>query len=269
MENDSLLPENSLETGLVHQAGTAAAVWSIGTSTFCKVKAWCEGLEPEIDTIRFVARNAPGIPLPEVIYSWIDHEWNRSFLILRRVRGHTLLYAWPRLSQPQKSQIASQVAKYCSELAGITSLTFESATHRGVLDQFLTVDAEDSHPSWKPRPVGPLSLEDFNSYLLQQSTTHCPDIGHSLHFYHADLGPNNIMVSEEGNVEGILELESAGFYPRCWIASKPMLSAGFYLSPMEGTKRMRLAWRDLLGTMLKKEGFEPASFPWLEPKALS
>ena len=73
------------------------------------------------------------------------------------------------------------------------------------------------------------------------------------------------MVSEEGNVEGILDWESAGFYPRCWIASKPMLSAGFYLSPMEGTKRV--AWRDLLGRMLKKEGFKPASFTWLEPKA--
>lgn len=265
VEDDSLLPENSLETGLVHQGGTSAAVWSIGTSTFCKVKAWCEGLEPENDTIRFVARNAPCIPLPEVIYSWTDHDWNRSFLILRRVGGQTLQDAWPRLSQPQKSQIASQVAKYCSELAGITSLTFEGATHRGVLEPFLTVDAEPSHPSWKPRPVGPFSLEDFNSYLLRQSITHCPDIGRSLHFYHADLGPGNIMVSEEGNVEGILDWESAGFYPRCWIASKPMLSAGFYLSPMKGTKRV--AWRDLLGRMLKKEDFEPASFTWLEPKA--
>ena len=238
VEDDSSLPENSLETGLVHQGGTSAAVWGIKTSTFCKVKAWCEGLESENDTLRFVAKNAPSISLPEVIYSWIDHGWNRSFLILRRVGGQTLQDAWPRLSQPQRSQIASQVAEYCSELAGITSLAFESATHRGVLEPFLTVDAEPSYPSWKPRIVGPFSLEDFKSYLLRQSTTQCPDIGHSLHFYHADLGPGNIMVSEEGNVEGILDWESAGFYPRCWIASKPMLSAGFYLSPMEGTKRV-------------------------------
>jgi hypothetical protein len=66
------------------------------------------------------------------------------------------------------------------------------------------------------------------------------------------------MVSEGGNVEGILDWESAGFYPRYWIASKPMLSAGFYLSSTKGTKRE--AWRDLLGSMLKKEGFEPAIF---------
>ena len=118
--------------------------------------------------------------------------------------------------------------------------------------------AEPSHPSWKPKPLGPFSLEVFNSYLSRQSTTHCLDIGLSLHFYHADLGPGNIILSEEGKVEGILDWESAGFYPRCWIASKPMLSAGFYLNSTEGTKRE--AWRDLLGGMLKKEGFEQAIF---------
>lgn len=255
-EDDLLLPENSIETGLVHQGGTSAAIWSIGTSAFCKVKAWCEGLEPGNDTIQFVARNAPGVPVPEVIHSWIDHDWNRSFLILKRVGGQTLQDVWPQISLPQKSQIASQIAKYCSKLAGITSLKFESATRRGVLEPYLTVDAELSHPSWKPRPLGPFSLEDFNSYLLRQSTTCYPDVGLSFHFYHADLGPSNIMVSKEGNVEGILDWESAGFYPQYWIASRPMRSAGFYLKSTEATKRE--AWRHLLISMLKKEGFEPA-----------
>jgi hypothetical protein len=258
VEEDLLLPEGGLDTGLVHEGGTSAAVWSIGTNAFCKVKAWCEGLEAESDTIRFVGRNVPCIPLPEVIYSWVDHDWNRSFLILKRVGGQTLRDAWPQLSSPQRSQIASQIAKYCSKLAGITSLVFESATRRGVLEPFLTLAAERSHPSWKPRPLGPFSLADFNSYLSQQSTKHCLDIGPYFHYYHADLGPGNIMVSEEGKVEGILDWESAGFYPRYWIASKPMLSAGFYLSSTKGTKRE--AWRDLLGSMLKKEGFEPAIF---------
>ena len=63
------------------------------------------------------------------------------------------------------------------------------------------------------------------------------------------------MVSESGNVEGILDWESAGFYPRYWIVSKPMRSAGFYLESTEGTKRE--AWRNLLRSMLMKEGFEP------------
>ena len=219
------------------------------------MKAWCEGLESENDTIEFVGKHAPGVPVPEVIYSWVDYDWNRSFLILKRVGGQTLQDAWPQLSVPQKSQIASQMANYCSKLASITSLKFESATCRGVLEPYLTVDAESSYPSWKPRPLGPFSLEDLNSYLFQQSTCY-PEVELPLYFYHADLGPSNIMVSEEGNVEGILDWESAGFYPRYWIVSKPMRSAGFYLKSTEGTKRE--AWRDLLRSMLMKEGFEPA-----------
>ena len=70
-EDDFLLTENSIETGSVHQGGTSAAIWSIGSSAFCKVKAWCEGLESENDTIQFVVRNAPGVPVPEVIHSWV------------------------------------------------------------------------------------------------------------------------------------------------------------------------------------------------------
>ena len=82
-----MLPGNRIETGLVHQGGTSAAIWSIESSAFCKVKAWCEGLESESDIIQFVAKDAPGVPILEVIHSWVNYDWNRSFLILKRVGG--------------------------------------------------------------------------------------------------------------------------------------------------------------------------------------
>jgi hypothetical protein len=66
------------------------------------------------------------------------------------------------------------------------------------------------------------------------------------------------VVLEEGNVEGILDWESTRFYPRYWIALKLILNAGFYLNSTEGTKRE--AWRYLLVSMLKKEGFELGIF---------
>ena len=90
------------------------------------------------------------------------------------------------------------------ELAKITSNKFHSATGRGVVELFLTIDAGPTHPSWKPRSLGPLSCEEFKSYLKQQSTTQHHDVDLPFHFYHADLGPGNIMASEEGNVTGIL-----------------------------------------------------------------
>jgi hypothetical protein len=44
-----------------------------------------------------------------------------------------------------------------------------------------------------------------------------------------------------------------------------MLSAGFYLSPLEGTKKV--AWRDLLVAMLRKERLELTILTKLELKA--
>jgi len=257
VEEDAVLPDDMLESRVVHEAGTSAAVWIIGSNTFCKVKAWCKEQESESDTIRFVRNNAPSIPLPEVIYSWIDYDWNRSFLILKRVSGQTLQDAWPQLSSLQKLQVANQIATYCSILSKITSSFFESATHRSVLEPFLALATKADHPSWKPRPLGPFSLPDFASHLSQRSSTHCYDIGTHFYFYHADLGPGNIMVSDS-KVVGILDWESAGFYPRFWIASKPKISAGFFLKSTDQTEKE--TWRNLLGNMLEKEGFEPVMF---------
>ena len=59
------------------------------------------------------------------------------------------------------------------------------------------------------------------------------DAGTNFHFYHADLGPTNIMVSGDGNVTGILDLESAAFYP---IGTKPKMSYGFILENVDGDR---------------------------------
>ena len=89
-------------------------------------------------------------------------------------------------------------------LVRIISFKFESATCYDILKPYLIVDAELSHLSWKPRPLGSFSLKNFHSYLLQQSTTYYLNIRLSLYFYYANLGPNNIMVLEESNVKDIL-----------------------------------------------------------------
>jgi hypothetical protein len=81
---------------------------------------------------------SPASLFPEVIHSWVDEEWNRSFLILERVARQKRYEMLGLNSLHLKGMhIANRIAKYCSKLAAITSLTFESATGRGVLDPFL------------------------------------------------------------------------------------------------------------------------------------
>ena len=56
----------------------------------------------------------------------------------------------------------------------------------------------------------------------------------------------------DGEINGILDWESAAYYPRFWIATKPRLSAGFYL---QKDRADRKAWSNMLGEMLEAKGF--------------
>jgi hypothetical protein len=121
--------------GLIYHAGTSSAVWEIGHA-ICKVKTWSDGMERESDTLAFVASRFPYIPVPEVIYSWVNERLGRSFLILRRIQGQTLASAWPSLTPEQKNDIATTVAQYCRDLAEATSERLQSATGCAVLEPF-------------------------------------------------------------------------------------------------------------------------------------
>ncbi|RDK37176.1 hypothetical protein M752DRAFT_287298 [Aspergillus phoenicis ATCC 13157] len=178
--------------GLIYQAGLSSAVWGIGTQAICKVKTWSDG----------------------VIYSWTDEKLNRSFLILQRIQGQTLVSAWPSLTAEQKAEVACTVAGYCRDLTEETSEKLQSATGCGVLEPFLTVHPEASHPSWKPRPLGPFSRIAAEKYFNRISTLPAPPIGDKFHFYHSDLSPTNILLTDDGAVKAILDWESAGYYPK-------------------------------------------------------
>jgi hypothetical protein len=251
IEGDILLLEDGLETGLVHEGGTSAAVWSIGANAFCKVKAWREGMELESETIAFIRERAPEVPVPEVIHTWIDRAWNRTFLILRRIRGQTLDNEWPRLTPDQQVLIASKIVEHCRKLASISSTRFESATGHAVVEPFLNSTADVCHPSWIPRPIGPFSSKALASHLSAVAPESGLDVGSLFYFYHADLGPTNIMVLDSA-ITGILDWESAAYYPRFWIATKPRLSAGFYLQKDRTDQK---AWSNILGEMLEVDGF--------------
>lgn len=244
-------PGDGSEAGLVHEGGTSAAVWSIGANALCKVKAWRKGMELESNTIAFIKEKAPEVPVPEVIHTWIDREWNRTFLILRCIAGQTLDNEWSRLTANQRLQIASRVVGYCRKLASISSCKFETATGHAIVEPFLHSTADVSHPSWIPRPIGPFSSKSLASHLSAVAPESDLDIGSLFYFYHADLGPTNIMVLN-GTIVGILDWESAAYYPEFWIATKPRLSAGFYL---QQDRTDRKAWSYILSNMLEANGF--------------
>ena len=245
-----------VETDRVHVGGTSSAVWLLGKDAFCKVHAWCDGLELEANTIRFVGEkhDALGIPTPELIYSWIDCDLHRTFLITKRVGGQTLERAWSQLTPLRRIQIADYIARFCVALATSTSSQLETVTGCGVHEPKLMESAPPLHPTWKPRILGPFSQEARCVYMTKVSAEPGADIDPRFYFYHADLGPTNIMVSEDGGrITGIIDWESAAYYPRFWIATKPVTAGAFYLECETDDPKL---WGQLLGQALETHGYK-------------
>jgi hypothetical protein len=251
--DESVWRRGDAKSNLYHSAGTSAAVWNIG-GFFIKVKAWQEGMQLESDTIKFVnsiSQNSTSrIPTPEVIHCWVDAQWNRSFLVLKALEGDTLYEAWGSLSDSQRTDIARTVAGFCDTLASSTSERLETAHGKAVQEPFLTPLALASDPSWKPRTFGPYSATQLQSMFSKDLVL----TGHIdlFSFYHADLGPSNILVSKDGTIAGVLDWESAAYYPKFWLGTKPLISAGFHVS---GPKKK--AWACLLAESLKSKGLSP------------
>ena len=252
--NATDLAEGDSAIDRVHTGGTSAAVWCLGEDTFCKAHAWCEGLELEANTIRSVQEKAPELPIPEVIYSRIDHPLGRTFLITKRVRGQTLERAWPQLSLAQRIQLATDVARFCTLLAANTSPRFETVSGCGVYEPRLMGDADPIHPTFRPRLLGPFTFDAMRAYMTTASANRPPELDQSFHLYHEDLRPTNIMISGDGNsVTGIIDWESAAYYPRFWVATKPVFAGAFWLECE--TDEPKLGGQ-LLGRELDANGFK-------------
>ena len=239
--------ESSDELHLVHEGGSSSAVWAIGRQAFCKVKAWNSDMESEDNTISFVKKIAPQIPTPEVIYAWNDQD--RSFLILRRIEGSTLRDAWVSLSPSQRDSAVRTIAIYCDLLAQNTSRLLKSVTGKPLLEPFLTPSGSGL--------LGSFTQEECMKYF-SLSSAEGPTLGGEFHFYHPDLGPGNIVVSDDGTVAGILDWEAAGYYPRFWIATKPSVSPGLDFDPPLA-EFDDFEWRRCLKMELEVWGYPQAS----------
>ncbi|KAJ6180782.1 hypothetical protein N7519_011243, partial [Penicillium mononematosum] len=163
-------PADSHEVRLIHTGDTLSAVWAIGNNDICKVHHWSSDTTSESETIKFVQKMAPQVPIPEVINSWVDRE--RSFLVLKRVPGITLRDAWGTMSATQQDSILNEVVYSCERLASITSERLQNVS-----------GGPDLHPN--------------------------PEIEERFHLYHPDLGPGNILIYNQ-RLAAIIDWECAG-----------------------------------------------------------
>lgn len=255
------LPLEKLEHQLIYQAGSGGAVWLIGNEAVCKVHAWKEGLQLESETIAFVREQAPTIPVPEVIYSWIDYSIDRWFLITRRIHARTLNSAWPQLNHQQRLNIAREVAAHTATLARLTCDRFQSISGYGIRTPWLMQDYNFHSPihNWFPRTIGPFTAMEYRAYMRSISSAPPPGFDDTMVLFHDDQGPTNILVSDSGdNLVAIIDWANAGYLPRFWVATVPIANTGgFSLSDVN-----KDSWAEMLVAALKTHGFDEQLKEW-------
>jgi len=123
-----------------------------------------------------------------------------------------LIYLYPKTPRPDSGHCMA-VVNACLEMA-----QWEGPTFGGVDDQYI------------PEYFLAGANDDFS--VLHPG---CETIGmdcSSFVFYHADLGPTNIIVEDQPNSRkiGIIDFEISGYFPRDWVRIKFRLSSGMDLS---------------------------------------
>ncbi|OAL52826.1 hypothetical protein IQ07DRAFT_584844 [Pyrenochaeta sp. DS3sAY3a] len=235
---------NSPYINLVHEAGDASVVWAIGNSAMCKIRYIEEGVTPESVTLRFVQGQQPSFDTPKVLHHAFGED--RSYLFLQRLPGQTLDKAWPNLTERWRMHYVKTVVDICEEMA-----------------------------QWKGHQLGGVDDQDVPEYYLRTPGTDnfssvqatCEALGmdcSSFVFYHADLGPGNLIVEDEpksGRV-GVIDFEISGFFPRGWIRTKFRLSSGINLSALATDNPTW--WRSEVQKALGANGFEDYSTAYMD-----
>ena len=208
------------------------AIFEIGCDVLIKVKyAAVNGRSTEAEAMRLVRKLAPSVPVPEAIHSWHDKELERIFIITRRVHGKMLDDIWHSLKLENQKQVAKELATYTKLLAEITAPAFQDVEGHHLANRFLIPYDSDK--------LEPFTAEEVREHMRQASNgIEPPDFGPEFHLFHANMGPSNVILSgtDEARTKGkshlhvacIVDWQFAGFYPKFWITTLPLIPIPVY-----------------------------------------
>ncbi|OSX55730.1 hypothetical protein POSPLADRAFT_1063658, partial [Postia placenta MAD-698-R-SB12] len=180
------------------------------------LKVTTQNIAHEGHTIEFVRKHT-SIPVPCV---FVAAEWcGRKYLLMKKVEGDNLEWAWQHLDAEQRSNIVLQLRSFVLQLRALRS------PHGPAVCGLNGVTCIDSRIS--SQPVGPFPNESaFNDGLIVAAKLHlCDEIladirsrmrnDHRIALTHGDLAPRNIFV-RGGTVVAVIDWEESGWYPEHW-----------------------------------------------------
>ncbi|KAI4216485.1 MAG: hypothetical protein LQ351_000974 [Letrouitia transgressa] len=269
-------PPGDSDVNRTYFCGNAAAIWLISPNVLCKVKGWIPGVTPEADTIEWVAENCPNTPVPNVIYSWVDPAWQRSFCLMNVVPGVTLDDAWNKLSQEERTAIADEVTAYIIDAAQhispkICTATGTGLTFHGWILGFPEREMEGKQ-DWQPDLHSIITPEELDRRILLIRGQKSPEEVDHFVFFHGDLTPANIFLDKDKNdkwyVSSIIDWETAGFLPKWYIRTISGVAPAYLLDLYRNEYKEALTWSTKLTSSLGKHGF-PEYSQWLRDSVLN
>ncbi|KAI4865650.1 hypothetical protein F4820DRAFT_447857 [Hypoxylon rubiginosum] len=207
-----------------------ATVQRLPFGLYLKYEGEADSSRNEFNALEVVRRQT-SIPVPKALDMVVDQgkandsvPCPRAYLLTTRVPGLPLSRCQTLLSGRDIERITNQLKDYVSQLRDIPKLVNPDMAICNTLGEACR-DPRIHGAS----PVGPFANEAAFSQMLRFS--HDPARrGHKIVFTHADLNPRNILIDRtmqpDGSmgwtVTGIVDWETAGYYPEYWDYTKAL-----------------------------------------------
>lgn len=171
----------------------------------------------EFNALKMV-RQYTTVPVPRPIDVVSGPEENDGYLLMSRVSGVPFVFCTESMSDGDFTDYMTQMREFISQLRAIP----KNVSPEFAICNTLGQACRDTRVDWG-EPIGPFADEAAFSQLLRNANEPSRR-GHSILFTHADLNARNILVDRitqsDGRkvwkVTGIVDWESAGYYPEYW-----------------------------------------------------
>jgi hypothetical protein len=172
----------------------------------------------EASTMQFIAQHT-SIPVPRVICSFTRKGW--TYIVMERISGDMIGRGWPSRTAESKAKILSQLKEMVAAMRKLSPPNLEVSNVDGGILYDCRIHG--------PMQFGPFkSIQDFHKYLrggLDSGPDNPDDVSELIAwqdrswpapvFTHGDLSSLNVLARGD-EVVGIIDWETAGWYPSYW-----------------------------------------------------
>ena len=179
----------------------------------------------EATALYLVEEQTPEVPIPEFINTQFEETTHTRYLWMSYVPGDTLDSKWPTLDQPTKERICKDTWNIITQIRHIRrppdleKFWVCSADGSATEDPLLEDLKKPSRPISNDSVLRARIHERYLHFAGQRYAKELPQMlprSSSSVFTHGDIAPRNIMIDEHQHITGIIDWETAGWYPHYW-----------------------------------------------------